>query len=144
MLILLKKLMYFILMKIIIFLGISSYSIDLGSKKGIHINAYIDKVCWSNNCIVALQYDLVRENDYNSYEVPDFSNKNYYIIKLENDELIGPLSIEEFKKNECSNVPLIKTYNYVVARWFYKKINLGYSIALYLFSLFDIMIHLFG
>ncbi len=85
----------------------SRYMVSLDGKYGIY--PYIDKIGWNDKYIVAIRYDLKYENDYNDYKIPDKSKAYYYIIDLEKEELIGPLTKDEFEQYDCSSIRMKKT-----------------------------------
>ena len=80
----------------------STYHLILNGKH--YIPAFIDSIGWDDEYIVALQYDL----EYGVADEPNWSKPNYYIIQLEDDTLIGPLSPEEYENSEYSYLELKK------------------------------------
>ena len=80
----------------------SSYSVKLIGPQSIPM--HIDSIGWDDNYIVALQYDI----EFGVDDEPDWSKPNYYIIQLEDDTLIGPLSPEEYENSEYSYLELKK------------------------------------
>ncbi len=80
----------------------SSYSVRLIGPQS--ISMHIDSIGWDDNYIVALQYDI----EFGVDDEPDWSKPSYYIIQLEDDTLIGPLSTEEYENSEYSYLELKK------------------------------------
>ena len=60
------------------------------------IPAKVVEIAWNDEYIIAKQYDLKDENDYNGYKIPDETKENYWILNMEERKRIGPLSKEEF------------------------------------------------
>lgn len=101
--------------------GYSRYSVSLKSNGKYNIPSFIYKIGWNEKYIVALQYDLAFRNDYNSYLVPDQSAEHYYIIDLEHEEQIGPLSSEEYFSYECSNIEMKITHSIAKKDYYHSK-----------------------
>lgn len=80
----------------------SSYSVRLIGPQS--ISMHIDSIGWDEEYIVVLQYDYLFGVD----DEPNWSKPNYYIIQLEDDTLIGPLSPEEYENSEYSYLELKK------------------------------------
>lgn len=72
------------------------------------IPACIDSIGWNEKYIVILQYNLKRENEYNSYLIPDKTQSNYYIIDIKSKEMIGPISKKEYQEKKIENIKLKK------------------------------------
>lgn len=85
----------------------SRYMVSLGGKYG--IPAYVYKIGWNDKYIVALQYDMIIKDEHSKYKIPDKSVENYYIINLEDDTKIGPITKEEFNKYDCSSIKMKRT-----------------------------------
>lgn len=89
----------------------SRYMVSLKGKYGL-VPACVYKVGWNRKYVVALQYDLMDDpKDFreNPYQIPDKSKPNYYIIDLEKEELIGPLSEKEYMEYDCGWIWLKRT-----------------------------------
>ena len=72
------------------------------------IPACIDSVGWNEKYIVILQYNLKKENEHNSYLIPDKTQSNYYIIDIKTKEMIGPISKKEYQEKKIENIKLKK------------------------------------
>ena len=81
----------------------SQYMISLRGKYGIQPCVY--KIGWNERYIVALQYEMEFEVDRR----PDKTKPQYYIIDLEKEEKIGPLTKDEFYEYDCSSIKMKKT-----------------------------------
>lgn len=87
----------------------SRYMISLRSEKEQYfIPEYIEQIGWNDNYIVVLQYDLVLQNSYNGYTIPNRDKKNYYIIDLRKKSVKGPISEDEYKKANLNHIKLKK------------------------------------
>ena len=69
------------------------------------IPAKIVQIAWDDKYILAKQLGLKRRNPNNSddtYEIPDESKVNYWILEVESAKVYGPLTDKEFteKKKE--------------------------------------------
>ncbi len=57
------------------------------------------EVAWNNRYVIAKQYGMKKaypEEADNTYEIPDETVVNYWILDTENKERYGPFSYEEF------------------------------------------------
>ena len=81
----------------------SRYMVNLGGKYGIQPCVY--KIGWSERYIVALQYEM----EFGIDREPDKTKPQYYIIDLEKEEKIGPLTKEEFYQYDCSSIKMKHT-----------------------------------
>lgn len=84
----------------------SKYMVSL--KGDYFIPEYIDRIGWNNDYVIAQQYDLVNENDYNDYKVPDKTKTNYYIIDIKAKTIEGPLDEKEYRKRKVDSIKLKK------------------------------------
>lgn len=85
----------------------SRYMVQLRGKYG--ISEFVYKIGWNERYIVAIQYDLKYQNNNSGYKSPDKSKENYYIVDLEEEKLIGPLTKDEFYKYDCSSIKMKRT-----------------------------------
>lgn len=68
----------------------------------------VTEIAWNNEYILAKQLGLkVKDPDVSAeYKIPDESKVYYWILKVEDDSVFGPLSEEEFdKKKDELGVP---------------------------------------
>lgn len=85
--------------------SVSAYTINLGGP--VSIKECVYKVGWNDDYVVVLQYDLDEDGK------PDKSEPHYYIIEVETDNLIGPLTKEEYKEYPCSKIRMRYANNYI-------------------------------
>ncbi len=69
------------------------------------ISAKVVEVAWNDRYVIAKQYGLKLENDYNDYEIPDKSKVYYWILDTEQQKRYGPYNKKEFD-NELRNYNL--------------------------------------
>lgn len=79
----------------------SAHSIAISPKSGYTseteiIPEKVVEVAWNNQYVIAKQYGMKRENPERTYEIPDETIENYWILDTENKERHGPFSYEEF------------------------------------------------
>ncbi len=63
------------------------------------IPAKVIEIAWNNRYVIAKQYGMKKaypEEADNTYEIPDETVVNYWILDTENKERNGPFSYEEF------------------------------------------------
>lgn len=67
------------------------------------IPAKVIEAAWNENYILAKQLDLIEDpNNQNGYQIPDSTSEYFWIIELQSNTVIGPLTEKEFqnKKHE--------------------------------------------
>ena len=110
--------------------GNGSYTLHRNSTDVIYIapnNGYSSKteiipekiveVAWNNRYVIAKQYRMKKESLDKTYEIPDESIVNYWILDTEMKIIYGPFSYEEFllnvQKFDLTNLELKPPIDYV-------------------------------
>ena len=110
--------------------GNGSYTLHRNSADVIYIapnNGYSSKteiipekiveVAWNNRYVIAKQYRMKKESLDKTYEIPDESIVNYWILDTEMKIIYGPFSYEEFllnvQKFDLTNLELKPPIDYV-------------------------------
>ena len=110
--------------------GNGSYTLHRNSTDVIYIapnNGYSSKteiipekiveVAWNNRYVIAKQYGMKKESLDKTYEIPDESIVNYWILDTEMKIIYGPFSYEEFllnvQKFDLTNLELKPPIDYV-------------------------------
>ena len=110
--------------------GNGSYTLHRNSADVIYIapnNGYSSKteiipekiveVAWNNRYVIAKQYGMKKESLDKTYEIPDESIVNYWILDTEMKIIYGPFLYEEFllnvQKFDLTNLELKPPIDYV-------------------------------
>lgn len=67
------------------------------------VDMFVSSIGWDEKNMVVLRYP---HNRYANDVGPDWNNPEYYIVSLEDDTMIGPLTQEEYEESEYTHVEL--------------------------------------
>lgn len=79
----------------------SAHNIEVSPKDGYYsetqiIPEKVIEIAWNNQYVIAKQYEMKKKTIDSTYEIPDETVINYWILDTENKKRYGPFSYEEF------------------------------------------------
>lgn len=61
----------------------------------------VGSVGWNDDFILVMQYSMMKDpKSSNGYEIPDKSKMNYWIIDIQQNQIIGPLNLLDFEETK--------------------------------------------
>ena len=76
------------------------------------------EIAWNNKYVIAKQYGMKQESPESTYEIPDETVVNYWILDTETIERYGPYSYEDFELKlqefDITHLTLKPVLNYII------------------------------